>query len=190
MKDRFKVSEIELASDVTVWCCEESPGYKISRPNDLTFVGNVIAAVEAYGKNFFGSQFIPMKEIDRIIVIGSDRMMAALAKARERNINDYLKQNHVVIGSINSPMQCMMKGVCAQCLQRQINPKTKEETIVFSCINQDQKLDWVDFESLKDRLSQNSFQEKLTNTWVTHCLSQAFSQSSINNKDETLKLQI
>ena len=29
-----------------------------------------------------------------------------------------LKENHTAIGSINSPMQCMMKEVCAQCLQR------------------------------------------------------------------------
>ena len=41
------------------------------------------------------------------------------------------------MGSINSPMQCMMKEVCAQCLQRQADPETGAETgVVFSCFNQ------------------------------------------------------
>ena len=45
-------------------------------------------------------------------------------------------------------MQCMMKEVCAQCLQRHVDPKTGKETIVFSCFNQDQHLDRVDFPNL------------------------------------------
>ena len=42
------------------------------------------------------------------------------------------------IGSINSPMQCMMKEICAQCLQVHKDPATGVETVVFSCFNQDQ----------------------------------------------------
>jgi len=29
-----------------------------------------------------------------------------------------LKRDHIGIGSINSPMQCMMKEICAQCCKR------------------------------------------------------------------------
>jgi hypothetical protein len=45
----------------------------------------------------------------------------------------------------------MMKEVCAQCLQRQIDPKTGKETMVFTCFNQDQELDSVDFSHLRAR---------------------------------------
>jgi hypothetical protein len=67
-------------------------------------------------------------------------------------------------------MQCMMKEICAQCLQPHKDPKTGEETIVFSCANQDQSLDHVDFANLRSRLSQNGTQEKLTKQWLARCL--------------------
>ena len=35
-----------------------------------------------------------------------------------------LAREHVAVGSINSPMPCMMKEDCAQCLQRHIDPVT------------------------------------------------------------------
>ena len=60
----------------------------------------------------------------------------------------------------------MMKEVCAQCLQRHVNPHTGEEFFVFSCFNQDQHLDFVDFKNLNERLRANSIQEKLTNMWL------------------------
>ena len=76
----------------------------------------------------------------------------------------------IAIGSINSPMQCMMKEVCAQCLQPQIDPVTGARTVVFSCFNQDQALDRVDFAALHERLGQNTLQEKLTAQWVDRAL--------------------
>jgi hypothetical protein len=60
----------------------------------------------------------------------------------------------------------MMKEVCAQCLQRQIDPRTGKETFVFSCFNQDQPQDTVDWEHLRERLGQNTVQEKLSDLWT------------------------
>ncbi|MDB5294059.1 MAG: gltB 1, partial [Phycisphaerales bacterium] len=68
------------------------------------------------------------------------------------------------------PMQCMMKEICAQCLQVHRDPATGKETTVFSCSNQDQPLDHVRFDNLRSRLSQNGAQEKLTKLWIDHCL--------------------
>ena len=67
-------------------------------------------------------------------------------------------------------MQCMMKEICAQCLQRHVDPVSGEETVVFSCFNQDQRMDSVDFTNLRDRLTQNGVQEKLTRLWIDRCL--------------------
>jgi hypothetical protein len=100
-------------------------------------------------------------------------MMAAVAAARHGALAPWLKPGHVGLGSINSPMQCMMKEICAQCLQRHVDPATGEERVVFSCFNQDQELDRVDWGCLKDRLGQNSAGEKLTRAWIDRCLRHA-----------------
>jgi hypothetical protein len=99
--------------------------------------------------------------------------MAAVARARQTNLKPYLNPGHIAIASINSPMQCMMKEICAQCLQIHKNPVTDAEKIVFSCVNQDQDLDAVDFSNLRDRLQQNNVAEKLTAAWIEMCLEDA-----------------
>ncbi|MCC7017193.1 MAG: FAD-dependent oxidoreductase [Rhodospirillales bacterium] len=169
-QDRYKVAEIERAADAIVWCCDESPGFTPTRPQDRAFVGNIVQALSAYGEGRLGTPPIPLKDVDRIIVIGSDRMMAAVAAARHGVLKPHLKTPHFAIGSINSPMQCMMKEICAQCLQPTINPKTGARSYVFSCFNQDQPLDCVDWPGLHARLRQNSVQEKLSAHWIARCL--------------------
>ena len=101
---------------------------------------------------------------------------AVCVQRRHGALQPHLNPSHVGIGSINSPMQCMMKEVCAQCLQRHVDPETGKEEFIFSCYNQDQELDRVDFNNLQARLRQNSVQEKLSNLWFEHLLDQAESQ--------------
>jgi NADPH-dependent glutamate synthase beta subunit-like oxidoreductase/NAD(P)H-flavin reductase len=170
VRDRYKVKDIERAADVIVWCCDEAPGFAPTRPQDRGFVGNIVQAMVAYGAGRLGAQPIGLDEAEHLIVIGSDRMMQAVGVARHGVLAPYLKPGHTAIGSINSPMQCMMKEVCAQCLQPQIDPLTGEHTVVFSCFNQDQQLDRVDFPALTERLRQNSLQEKLTAQWIDRAL--------------------
>ncbi|AIK96994.1 FAD-dependent oxidoreductase [Candidatus Odyssella acanthamoebae] len=170
LEDRFKVEEIKKAADLVVWCCDETPGFTPTRPHDKTFTGNIVQAITAYGQGDMGPSKISLSEVDRIIAIGSDRMMAAVAAARHGQLQPFLKGEHLAIGSINSPMQCMMKEICAQCLQRHIDPVTGQETIVYSCRNQDQNLDAVDFTNLNTRLKQNAVQEKMTALWIKHTL--------------------
>jgi NAD(P)H-flavin reductase len=168
--DRYRVEDIEAASDVVVWCCDEPPGFTPRRPQDRAFVGNIVQGMYAYASGKLGSQAIAFSSTDRIIAIGSDQMMAAVAQARHGVLKTFLKENHVAIGSINSPMQCMMKEICAQCLQPHVDPATGKTTYVFSCFNQDQPLDQVDFAALAQRLAQNGVQEKLTALWIDRCL--------------------
>jgi len=166
MQDRYKVAEIEAAADVVVWCCDEAPGFSAQRPQDHAFVGNIVQAMRAYASGELGAQAIQFSACDRVIAIGSDRMMAAVGAARHTVLAPYLKPDHRAIGSINSPMQCMLKEICAQCLQPQRDPVTGKVTYVFSCFNQDQPLDLVDFPGLDLRLQQNALQEKLTAQWI------------------------
>ena len=177
MIDRYKVEEIERAADTIVWCSDEAPGFTAARPQDRAFVGNIVEAMAAYGAGALGTPALPLSEVDRIIAIGSDGMMNAVARARHGVLKPYLKQGHCAIGSINSPMQCMMKEICAQCLQLHKDPETGAETVVFSCFNQDQSLDKVDFGNLRQRLSQNGVQEKLTKQWIDRSLKQIGSRA-------------
>ena len=172
MIDRYKVEEIEKAADVIVWCCDEAPGFTPGRVQDKAFVGNIVDAMTAYARGDLDEPEIPFSQVDRLVVIGSDAMMHAVQRARYGALAPYLKKDHKAIASINSPMQCMMKEICAQCLQLHKNPVTGEETVVFSCFNQDQHMDEVDFASLRTRLSQNGVQEKLTKQWIDRCLRQ------------------
>ncbi|TAK82734.1 MAG: pyridine nucleotide-disulfide oxidoreductase [Betaproteobacteria bacterium] len=168
--DRYRIEDIEASSDVVVWCCDEAPGFPARRPRDRSFVGNIVQAMHAYASGELGAQAIPFAAADRIIAIGSDKMMAAVGAARHGVLQKYLKPGHMAIGSINSPMQCMMKEICAQCLQPHVDPATGQTTYVFSCFNQDQPLDQVDFGALSQRLAQNGVQEKLTALWIGRCL--------------------
>ena len=181
--DRYKVADIEAAADVVVWCCDQSPGFVPGRPQDRAFVGNIVEAMRAWaegaplpappGRTDSPDRPLRLADADRLVAIGSDRMMGAVARARHGVLAAHLKPGHVAIGSINSPMQCMMKEICAQCLQPQRDPLTGRTRLVFSCVNQDQPLDWVDFDALDARLRQNGLQERLTSAWVRACLPSA-----------------
>jgi NADPH-dependent glutamate synthase beta subunit-like oxidoreductase/NAD(P)H-flavin reductase len=170
LQDRYKVVEIEAAADEVIWCCDEAPGFAPTRPGDKAFVGNIVEAMAAYASGALGKATLEMRDADRLIAIGSDGMMAAVARARHGILAPYLKTPHVAIASINSPMQCMMKEICAQCLQPQVDPATGKTRYVFSCFNQDQPMDEVDFRGLHQRLGQNTLQEKLTAQWVDRSL--------------------
>ncbi len=141
--DLYKRAEIEKNCDVVVWSVDEGETIEPHRSQDLTFSGNVVQAMRAYALGELGEQPVRIQDVHRIISIGSDRMMGAVKTARRTVLNEFLQPDHVAIGSINSPMQCMMKEICAQCLQRHVDPKSGAESVVFSCFNQDQELDCV-----------------------------------------------
>ncbi len=145
-EDRFKPEAIEAAADTVVWCCDEGL-FEQRRQSDLGFQGNMIEALEANYKP------LNLSKTQHMIVIGSDKLMKVVSQFR--------KKKHIKcpgIASINSPMNCMMKKICAQCIQRHVI--NKKEIYVYSCAMQDQNIDTVDFNYLNKRLTQNSLLEK------------------------------
>jgi NADPH-dependent glutamate synthase beta subunit-like oxidoreductase/NAD(P)H-flavin reductase len=169
-EDLFKQDEVEEGTDVVIWSTDVGAEIAPRRPQDRHFRGNIVQSVLAYGNGQLGEPLIPLSKIHRIIAIGSDRMMAAVRDARHGVLQPLLNPDHIAIASINSPMQCMMKEVCAQCLQKHVDPVTGKETIIFSCLNQDQLMDHVDFKNLNTRLQQNTVQEKLSSLWLDQIL--------------------
>lgn len=143
--DICKQEEIEKSADQIIWCCEEAVDLNI-RVGDSIFKGNIVEALNSYYANIY----------DRTIVIGSAGMMKAVHEFLHTH-----KSCSNAICSVNSPMQCMMKEICAQCLQKHFDHETGLETYVYSCKNQDQQIDKVDFNHLISRLKQNSLLEKI-----------------------------
>jgi NADPH-dependent glutamate synthase beta subunit-like oxidoreductase/NAD(P)H-flavin reductase len=171
--DVYHREEIEAASDAVVWACDRAPAPAAQRPTDRSFVGNMVQAMVAYAKGELAMEGpFALSAMQRLIVIGSDRLMAAVQAARRPTgaLGPYVSRDAHGVASINSPMQCMMKEICAQCLQRQVDPVTGKVTIVFTCSNQDQDLEKVDFPFLASRLRSSSAQEKLTSAWLDRLL--------------------
>ncbi|MDQ3753973.1 MAG: FAD-dependent oxidoreductase, partial [Acidobacteriota bacterium] len=113
-EDLFKREEIEAATDQVIWATDTGVEIAPRRPPDRHFRGNIVQAIKAYAEGELGHPLFDLREVDRLIAIGSDRMMAAIKAARSGVLAPHLKATHIGIGSINSPMQCMMKEVCAQ----------------------------------------------------------------------------
>ncbi len=130
----------------------------MKRSKDQIFKGLVFDAI----KNFFEKN--PQK-IDRIFTIGNNQMMHEIAKLRHQNLIASISNAPIAITSLNSPMQCMMKGVCGQCLQKRQNEKGEMEYF-YSCASQDQNMDKLDFEHLNWRCEQNSLSEKTFKIWL------------------------
>jgi len=53
--------------------------------------------------------------------------------------------------------------------------------VVFTCFNQDQSLDLVDWAALRARLSQQGVQEKLTAQWIDRSLRQIGARPPLAN---------
>jgi NADPH-dependent glutamate synthase beta subunit-like oxidoreductase/NAD(P)H-flavin reductase len=167
-EDFYKREEIEASTDVVVYSVDAGDLIETKRPQDKTYGGNIIEAMIAYAKGELGNAPMLLDAARRIIAIGSDRMMNAVSQARHTVLQPYLNEHHVGIASINSTMQCMMKAICAQCLQRHVDPVTGKEEFVFSCVNQDQLMDEVDFSNLNSRLQANGVMEKISAQWLEH----------------------
>lgn len=103
--------------------------------------------------------------IKRVILQGKASFLKQASKLRSSGIQPDFKPDRWV-GSVFGPMQCMLKGVCAECWQWQIDPLTKERTkVVFACSWQDQPLEMIDLEHLESRQSANSLLDRLSDMY-------------------------
>jgi len=168
--DRYKVEEIEKAADLVIWVCDEAPGFTASRVEDSAFVGNIVEAMAAYGRGALGEPPIPLSAVDRLIAIGSDGMMKAVQQARHSVLRPYLKADHHAIGSINSPMQCMMKR-SARSASRSIAIR-KPARKPWSSPASIRTSPWTTWTSAASAPAspKTARRKKLTKMWIDHCL--------------------
>lgn len=114
-------------------------------------------------------QKINLQEIKTVSVIGSSSILKIIQNARNTILREQLHPSAKFTASVYGSMQCMLKGVCAQCLQWQIDPATGKRTkAVYACSWQHQPMEIVDINNIDERLGQNKTQEILTNLWVDY----------------------
>jgi len=170
-QDVFCQNEIEAAADAILWITGNGAAIKPRRPQDRSVTAPVVDGIAQYASGKLGEMPIKLEDVTRLQVVGSNRLVRLIRDARAKQLAPYLTKKPATTASINTPMQCCLKGVCSQCLQWQIDPATGKRTkAVFSCSWQDQPLDVVDLDNLDERLSQNRVQEHLTNQWLEFLL--------------------
>lgn len=162
--DIYQKEFIEKNTDIIIWCVKDNGNISL-RPQDRIFQGSVVDAL----KHSSMDGLFNFRNVKKIITIGSKEMMSGIQSLRTGEMKEMIGSIRTIAG-INSPMQCMMKEVCAQCLQKQIDPVTGKEEYVFSCFNSNQDIDRIDFENYEERLGNNSALEKLNSMYLDHVM--------------------
>ncbi|AWP22097.1 pyridine nucleotide-disulfide oxidoreductase [Acidiferrobacter sp. SPIII_3] len=165
--------ELEAAADQIIWCTGSGSRILARRPQDCAeSASDMVALLKAYGDGAVGPKDgsgIALSAVDRLMVMGSTSLLKAFQRALKGDLTHYFAPNIEVTATVGSPMQCMMKGVCAQCLQWHIDPDTGQRTkAVFSCAGQDQPLACVDLDHLTARQTQNRLLDQISSQWLDH----------------------
>ena len=169
----FCQQELEQCADKIIWVTQYGEPVTVNRPQDHALTGDFMAALSRYAMGALdGLQpDIPLSSVNRVLIIGKHRLLRLMQTARNTVLKGYFAKETKFQASVFGPMQCMLKGVCAQCLVWQVDPDTGKRTkAVFSCSWQDQPFELVDLENLEERLVQNRTQEILTNLWLDYLL--------------------
>jgi len=164
----FCRDEFEANADEIIWVCLDGE-IAAKRPQDRSYGGDVRDALKAYANGKLNGSF-SLEDMDRLYFMGGGCLVQRLRDLKNNELKDkFAGKNPPATGSVYGAMQCMLKGVCSQCLQWQVDPKTGQRTkAVFACSWQDQPLDMPDYDSLQERLAQNRLGEHLSGLWLEH----------------------
>ncbi len=169
--------ELEAGADQIIWCTASDTLIEARRAQDISLQAtDMIDVVRRYADGKIGPAHngIPLKDVDRIMVMGGTGLLKGFQGALKGELKDLVADDCDAFGTVGSPMQCMMQGVCAQCLQWQIDPETGQRTRpVFSCAGQDQPLSWIDLDNLAARQQQNRLSDRLNGQWLEQVLASA-----------------
>jgi len=161
---------MEILSDQAIWVLDEGPALHCKRPQDSCFTHGIDDFISACLETE-GSYSSWLALTDTLLMSDKPAAMERMSNALRTTLRPLLKPQLKALVAVNSPMQCMMKEVCAQCLCQHHDPETKVPAgVVFSCFNQHQPLFAVDFGNLQARQGQNSVQEKVSNLWLSYLL--------------------
>lgn len=165
-------ADLEASADAIVWCTASGVPVTSTRPQDRAVSGDFLETMVCYAQGGLHAPHappIPLEQVDRVLVVGSNRLIRLIRDARTGVLRPFLSRVPETIASVGSPMQCMLKGVCSQCLQWHVDPTTgRRIRSFFTCAHQDQPIDGIDLDNLDARLAQNRLQEVLSNLWLDY----------------------
>lgn len=168
-EDIYNQGLVEAATDAIVWITSQGMPVIPTRDQDIAVTGEFIEILQQYAAGTLGAVTVPLSEVQRVLVLGGSRLLQQIQTARQTTLRDAFAPDTPFIGSVFSTMQCMLKGVCAQCLQWQIDPATGKRTkAVFACSWHNQPLEMIDIANISERLQQNKLQETLNNLWLDY----------------------
>lgn len=174
-KEEFRYCQqaLESAADLVIWVTENEEQFQPGRSQDYVVAGDAFESLHRYAQGKLAAHKnqpeILLSDVDRIYLIGGSELLRRFQAARHSFLKDHLLKDPKIHGSVYSHMQCMLKGVCAQCLQWQVDPETGLRTkAVFACSWPDQPLEIIDIEHIDARLVQNRLHEHLTRLWVEY----------------------
>ncbi len=166
-------AELEAGADQIIWATAREPRIKPRRRQDCSVTAtDMVELLAQYDQGELGPEDgLSLAAVDRVLVMGGTGLLRGMQQAVKGRLHEVFKPDVKAMGTVGSPMQCMLKGVCAQCLQWQVDPQTGERTrAVFSCAQQDQPLAWIDLDNLVARQRQNSLSDQLSALWLDHVL--------------------
>ncbi|HLI10427.1 MAG TPA: FAD-dependent oxidoreductase [Alphaproteobacteria bacterium] len=165
----FKQAEIEAVADRVLWLAGSGPAPAPRRPQDAAMTGDLAAALGALERDANVAPLASLPPVARVVVLGPDEAIVSLRSFGGDGTAEGVGTAQRW-GAIVAPMQCMMKEVCARCLQPVRNPATGKSELVFACAHPHQPLADVDLAALAARLGQNRLQENLTSQWLARLL--------------------
>ncbi len=170
-EDVYCRTQLEDAADVTIYQVKHGKPVQVERPQDCSTSGeNILQALLDYAAGKLNAEpRISLHDLDRVFVVGTPDLLREFQAARKTLLKQHLMKDPKVFGSVYGNMQCMLKGVCAQCLQWQINPETGLRTkAVFACSWQDQPLEIIDIDHIDMRAMQNRLHDQMSRLWVDY----------------------
>ena len=132
--------------------------------------GDTVEAIQAFESRVVEGDR-SLSSADQLYVFGDGDDLRRVNAYRHAHTASF-RANAQWVASVYGPMQCMLKGVCAQCLQWQVDPETGQRTkAVYACSWHHQPMDIVDLAHLDERTAHHRMQHTLTTQWLKYRIS-------------------
>ncbi len=166
-RERFRPHKLYQAAHTILWCYEEAIMNDVDqeelqdhRPQDLYFFGSIEKALQHYKEE------LQLHTVNHVTAHGSNGLNITIANALKDEWKNLFNEDTPIKGAVNAPMQCMMKGICAQCVQVHHDEVTNTSTLYYTCQDSHKNIKTADFTYLDHRMKNNSVLEKIAKLWV------------------------
>lgn len=162
----LSLSEMLVQNEVT-WLRTQS-----CMMHDADLLGGALRAThdlheaDASLKDTLNAHASLLAKADRIYVVGDADLIRLMQCIRQSSPGLSKPQ---WVAHVDVPMQCMLKGVCAQCLVWQKDEQSGERSkAVYACSWQDQPMELIDPLSVDERQQEQSAMQKFNMAWFDH----------------------